>query len=60
MSKGRIHLQDEVPESGVPFEEILRKRKLAALYGQAKTTSDPKEKKYSMHSFGAHFLRSDL
>ena len=55
MSQGRVHAQDKSPESGVPFQEILKARKLVGLDGQAKTDADPEQKKYALHSFGAHF-----
>ncbi len=55
MSKGRIHAKDKPPGSGVPFEEILRKAKLAGLEGNAKSDSTPEQKNHSTHSFGAHF-----
>jgi xanthine dehydrogenase YagR molybdenum-binding subunit len=55
VSQGRVHVQDKAPESGVPFQEILTAGKLAGLDGHAKTDSTPEQKKYSTHSFGAHF-----
>ncbi len=50
-----MHLHDKPPASGVPFQEILAAQKLAGLNGQARTDSSPEQKKYSTHSFGAHF-----
>ena len=55
MSQGFVHLHDKPPASGVPFQEILAAQKLAGLNGQARTDSSPEQKKYSTHSFGAHF-----
>ena len=55
MTGGRIHENDKSPESGVPFQEILVARRLAALDGRAKTDVTPEQKKYALHSFGAHF-----
>ena len=55
MTNGRVHAQDQTPDSGVPFQEILTTAKLAGLDGHAKTDSTPEQKKYSFHSFGAHF-----
>jgi xanthine dehydrogenase YagR molybdenum-binding subunit len=57
MTAGRIHAADRPPESGVPFQEILVQRKLAALDGEARTAPNPAdEHKYSSHSFGAQFI----
>jgi xanthine dehydrogenase YagR molybdenum-binding subunit len=55
MSDGRIHKQDQPPESGTPFADILKLRKLSVLDGQVKTEAPPEAKQFSMHSFGAHF-----
>jgi xanthine dehydrogenase YagR molybdenum-binding subunit len=55
LSSGKVHAQDKSPESGVPFADILKLRKLAVLDGQARTEAPPEAKKFSMHSFGAHF-----
>lgn len=55
MTGGRVHQQDKLPESGVPFEQILKMRRLAALDAQQKGSESPERKKFSAHSFGAHF-----
>jgi xanthine dehydrogenase YagR molybdenum-binding subunit len=55
MTQGRIHAQDKSPETGVPFQDILALRNLVGLDGHAKTDADPNTKKFSTHSFGAHF-----
>jgi xanthine dehydrogenase YagR molybdenum-binding subunit len=55
MTQGRIHAQDESPDTGVPFENILALRNLVGLDGHARTDADPNAKKFSTHSFGAHF-----
>src|SRR5579862_7925649 len=55
MTGGKVHLAANSPDSGVPFEEILKLRRLASLDGQAKTDADPEWKKFSSHTFGAHF-----
>ena len=55
MSQGRVHLQDQSPESGVPFQHILALQKLSGLDGRAKTDADPAQEHYTVHSFGAHF-----
>jgi len=56
MTNGRIHAQDKSPDSGVPFQDILIQRRLAALEGQARTAPDHDAQKFSSHSFGAQFL----
>jgi xanthine dehydrogenase YagR molybdenum-binding subunit len=56
MTGGRVHKKGETPESGVPFENLLKLRRVAALEAEAKTGGAPDEDKYSMHSFGAHFI----
>ena len=55
MSGGRVHKDDDSAESGTPFPEILKLRKLSGLDGQVKTEAPPEAKEFSMHSFGAHF-----
>jgi len=55
MTQGRIHAQDKSPDTGVPFQDILALRNLVGLDGHAKTDADPNVKKFSTHSFGAHF-----
>ena len=55
MSQGCVHLQDQSPESGVPFQHILALQKLSGLDGQAKTDADTAQEHYTIHSFGAHF-----
>src|SRR5581483_20199 len=45
----------KAPETGVPFQEILATQNVGAADGES-TTKEPEEaKKYSIHSFGAHF-----
>jgi xanthine dehydrogenase YagR molybdenum-binding subunit len=55
MTQGRIHAQDKSPDTGVPYQDILALRNLVGLDGHAKTDADPNAKKFSTHSFGAHF-----
>jgi xanthine dehydrogenase YagR molybdenum-binding subunit len=56
MTGGRVHKQGEAPESGVPFEQLLQLRRVAALEADATTGGAPDADKYAMHSFGAQFL----
>jgi xanthine dehydrogenase YagR molybdenum-binding subunit len=55
MSGGRVHKDGDSAESGTPFPDILKLRKLSGLDGQVKTEAPPEAKEFSMHSFGAHF-----
>lgn len=56
MTAGRVHRQSDSPESGVPFEELLKMRRVAALEADGKSGENPNQGKYSMHSFGAQFI----
>ena len=55
MSEGKIHAENQSPDGGTPFADILRLRTLSGLDGQARTEAPPEAKQFSMHSFGAHF-----
>jgi xanthine dehydrogenase YagR molybdenum-binding subunit len=55
MTGGRVHKEGDRAESGTPFPDILKLRKLSGLDGQVKTEAPPEAKQFSMHSFGAHF-----
>lgn len=59
MSQGRVHAKDASPESGVPFEQVLKAANVAAATGNGKTggaASETKAADYSLHSFGAQFV----
>ncbi|WP_321800349.1 xanthine dehydrogenase family protein molybdopterin-binding subunit [Caballeronia sp. J97] len=58
LSGGHVHRKNERPESGVPFARILDAAKLHAASGSGSAKggfNDPLKKKWSIHSFGAHF-----
>lgn len=55
MSNGRLHIQGQSPESGVPFQEILALQHMAAVEAKERASADSDRKKYSFHSFGAQF-----
>ena len=57
-SNGLVHANDAAPETGVPFAEILKHANIAAASGSGKSegTFLAKEPKFSMHSYGAHFV----
>jgi len=59
MTAGRVHAKGQSPQSGVPFQEILRAANLASANGEGKSGglgADPKARNYSTHSFGAQFV----
>lgn len=56
MTAGRVQKKGESPESGVPFENLLKLRRIAALEAEGKTGGPPEADKYSMHSFAAQFI----
>jgi xanthine dehydrogenase YagR molybdenum-binding subunit len=59
MTGGRVHLKGQSPDSGVPFQEILKLGNLASANGEGKTGgygSDTDGKNFSSHSFGAQFV----
>ena len=59
LTRGRVHLADRSPDSGVPFEEIVKLGKLSGIIAEGKTVStgdDPKTKDLSLHSYGCQFV----
>jgi xanthine dehydrogenase YagR molybdenum-binding subunit len=57
-SDGRVHLKGKGPETGVVFQDILKQGNINAASGKGRSTGtfgNPAPRKYSMHSFGAHF-----
>ncbi len=60
LSEGRIYTQDKSPSSGVPFQEILALRRLSSVDATARTELPEEAKKYSIHSFGAHFCEIEF
>jgi xanthine dehydrogenase YagR molybdenum-binding subunit len=57
-ANGRISLKEKAPETGVVFQEILQQSNIHAASGSGKSTGtflSTEPRKYSMHSFGAHF-----
>lgn len=57
-TNGRVHKKGDSPSSGVPFAELLKQGNLHALsaVGESQGTFGGGKKKYSTHSFGAHFV----
>ena len=55
LTAGRVHAADRSPDTGVTFQEILAMNRLSGLDGQARTNETEEQKKFSTHSFGAHF-----
>lgn len=56
MTAGWVHKKGESPENGVPFENLLKLRRIAALEAEGKTGGSPDAANYSAHSFGAQFI----
>jgi xanthine dehydrogenase YagR molybdenum-binding subunit len=54
-TQGRVHAEGQSPASGIEFGQLLTGMKLAGLDGQAHTASTQEQRKFSSHSFGAHF-----
>lgn len=55
LTRGRVHEADQSPDTGIAFQEILAMNRLSGLDGHAKTSETEEQKKFSTHSFGAHF-----
>ncbi|GAA4342903.1 xanthine dehydrogenase family protein molybdopterin-binding subunit [Pigmentiphaga soli] len=58
-SAGRIHRRGEPPSSGEPFERFLQAERISHVTGHGRSDSsdaDPDAGKYSIHSYGAHFV----
>ncbi len=54
---GFVHPKGAAASGGTPFGEILRKANVQAVSGMGSgTATREKSPKYSMHSFGAHFV----
>ena len=59
LTQGRVHLKTAAPESGVPFEAVVRSLNMSAVSGTGQSDSsftNEKMKKYSLHSYGAQFV----
>jgi xanthine dehydrogenase YagR molybdenum-binding subunit len=55
---GRVYLKEKGRETGVAFQDILKQRNINAASGSGKSTGtflSTEPRKYSTHSFGAHF-----
>jgi xanthine dehydrogenase YagR molybdenum-binding subunit len=57
-SQGRVYRKDQAPSSGVHFPVLLQAAKVGQVegHGKAEGTFDQKNKAYSTHSYGAHFV----
>jgi len=57
LTNGTIHEKNSTPESGIPYETILNQANVSEAIGNGKSegTFLTRPKKYSTHSFGAHF-----
>ena len=58
LTNGYVHLKTGAPESGVRFEKVLQDANMRSAIGDASTQGtghSEAAKKFSFHSFGAHF-----
>lgn len=57
-SAGVVHRKDQSPDSGRRFEDVLAAARQSHVEGKGKVegTLGKKDRKYSTHSFGAHFV----
>ncbi len=56
---GRVHHKDTDASTGMPFVDVLRAANINSALGAGKsegTFGNPNAPKYSMHSYGAHFV----
>jgi len=55
---GRVFVKAEGREKGIPFAELLRSARLRVVtaHGESAATFGDPNPKYSMHSFGCHFV----
>ena len=59
LTNARIHIKEQSPDSGVPYEQVLKLAKLAGADGEGKSGgygSDTDGHNFSNHSFGAQFV----
>jgi xanthine dehydrogenase YagR molybdenum-binding subunit len=57
-SQGVVYRKDQAPSSGMHFSALLQEAKLGQVegHGKAEGTFGQKNKAYSTHSYGAHFV----
>jgi xanthine dehydrogenase YagR molybdenum-binding subunit len=58
-TEGRVHRKGEPPAGGKSFDEVLTLARLSHVEGKGKSAStfdDAEAKKFSMHSYGTHFV----
>jgi xanthine dehydrogenase YagR molybdenum-binding subunit len=59
LTNGRVHSQDQGPEQGIAFKDLLVMARVGYVNGDGRTGglgSDTKAHDYSTHSFGAQFV----
>ncbi|MDQ6647816.1 MAG: xanthine dehydrogenase family protein molybdopterin-binding subunit, partial [Pseudomonadota bacterium] len=56
--QGRVHRKGQSPSDGKPFGDVLASARMSHVEGKGKSegTFNQKNKKFSSHSFGAHFV----
>ena len=58
--EGRIYSKESTTGSGVPFQEILALRRLSSVDATERAEAGEEAKKFSTHSFGAHFCEIEF
>jgi xanthine dehydrogenase YagR molybdenum-binding subunit len=59
MTNGRVHMKGQAPETGVAYQDVLRRAQVGYASGDGRSGplgSDTKAHDYSTHSFGAQFV----
>lgn len=59
LTGGRVHLKEKDASTGTPFVDVLKAANIASATGSGKsegTFMNPNAPKFSMHSYGAHFI----
>jgi len=57
MTGGKVHIKTQPPETGVPYESLLKMANVAAANGEGQSgPMGAKAQEYSTHSFGAQFV----
>jgi len=55
-ANGRVFLKGSAPESGMTYEDVLKRRNQAAVEGEGSTEPGSEQDKYAFQSFGAQFV----
>jgi xanthine dehydrogenase YagR molybdenum-binding subunit len=58
LTNGKVHEKNGAPESGIPYDKLLKQGNFGEAVGQGKSEGTFLDQKpaHSMHSYGAHFV----